>query len=328
MKFGRLPVTRAEGGILAHSVKYQGIKLKKGTVLSAEHVRALDQAGCESVVIARLEATDLDENETARRIARLISGDNLSFKRPGTGRSNIVSETFGILVYDPEQLDRINLEDEAITIAVMPPYTVVEAGQVVATVKIIPYSVDENTVTRIGKMQPSRPALLHVAVFNSLKIGFIQTFYPGMNLAILNKTRKTLDSRLQRLGSEVTSEQRCEHDEGAIADAFKTLLGRDYQMILIAGASATADRRDVIPLAIEAAGGRVTHLGMPVEPGNLLVLGEFAADLPVICMPGCARSPAVNGFDWVLERLLAGIPVKREDIMRMGAGGYIKGSPL
>ena len=85
---------------------------------------------------------------------------------------------------------------------------------------------------------------------------------------------------------------------------------------------------DVIPLAIEAAGGRITHLGMPVEPGNLLVLGEFAADLPVICMPGCARSPAVNGFDWVLERLLAGIPVKREDIMRMGAGGYIKGSSL
>ena len=118
----------------------------------------------------------------------------------------IVSETFGILVYDPEHLDRINLEDEAITIAVMPPYTVVEAGQVVATVKIIPYSVDENTVTRIEKMQPSRPALLHVAVFNSLKIGFIQTFYPGMNLAILNKTRKTLDSRLQRLGSAVTSE--------------------------------------------------------------------------------------------------------------------------
>ena len=328
MKFGRLPVTRAEGGILAHSVKFQGISLKKGTVLSAEHVRALNQAGCETVVIARLEATDLDENETARRIARFISGDNISFKRPGAGRSNIVPDTFGMLVYEPEHLDRINLVDEAITIAVMPPYTVVEAGQVVATVKIIPYSVDENTLTRIEKMQPPRPALLHVAVFNRLKIGFVQTFYPGMKETILNKTRKILDSRLQHLGNKVSSEQRCEHEESAIAGAFEKLLGGDYQMILIAGASATADRRDVIPLAIEAAGGRITHLGMPVEPGNLLVLGKFAAGLPVICMPGCARSPAVNGFDWVLERLLAGIPVKRSDIMRMGAGGYIKGSSL
>ena len=328
MQFGRIPVVSAAGGILAHSVKYSSISLKKGTVLSVEHIRLLTRAGCDSVVIARLESGDLDENETARRIARFISGDNLSFKRPGTGRSNIVSETFGMLIYDPECLNRINLEDEAITIAVMSPYTVVEAGQVVATVKIIPYSVDENTLTGIEKMRPSLPALLHVAVFNRLKIGFIQTFYPGMKETILNKTRKTLDSRLQRLGNKVSSEQRCEHEEGAIAGAFEELLGSDYQMILIAGASATADRRDVIPLAIEAAGGSITHLGMPVEPGNLLVLGEFAADLPVICMPGCARSPAVNGFDWVLERLLAGIPVKRTDIMRMGVGGYIKGSSL
>ena len=328
MQFGRIPVVSATGSILAHSVKYSSITLKKGTVLSAEHVRLLARAGCDSVVIARLESGDLDENETARRIASFISGENLEFQRPRTGRSNIVSKTFGVLVYDPEHLDRINLVDEAITIAVMPPYTVVEAGQVVATVKIIPYSVDENTLTGIEKMRPSLPALLHVAVFNRLKIGFIQTFYPGMRETILNKTRNTLDSRLQRLGNKVTSEQRCEHEEGAIAGAFEELLGSDYQMILIAGASATADRRDVIPLAIEAAGGRITHLGMPVEPGNLLVLGEFAADLPVICMPGCARSPAVNGFDWVLERLLAGIPVKRTDIMRMGVGGYIKGSSL
>jgi len=62
--------------------------------------------------------------------------------------------------------------------------------------------------------------------------------------------------------------------------------------------------------------------------GNLLALGESSTGRPVICMPGCARSPAVNGFDWVLQRLLAGITVTREDIMRMGAGGYIKGSPL
>ena len=328
MQFGRIPVVSAAGSILAHSVKYSSITLKKGTVLSAEHVRLLTRAGCDSVVIARLESGDLDENETARRIASFISGENLEFQRPRTGRSNIVSKTFGVLVYDPEHLDRINLVDEAITIAVIPPYTVVEAGQVVATVKIIPYSVDENTLTGIETMRPSLPALLHVAVFNRLKIGFIQTFYPGMRETILNKTRNTLDSRLQRLGNKVTSEQRCEHEEGAIAGAFEELLGSDYQMILIAGASATADRRDVIPLAIEAAGGSITHLGMPVEPGNLLVLGEFAADLPVICMPGCARSPAVNGFDWVLERLLAGIPVKRTDIMRMGVGGYIKGSSL
>lgn len=297
--------------------------------MSTEHIRLLTLAGCESVVIARLEAADLDENETARRIATRVSGENISSGRPGAGRSNIIADVSGLLVYESAELDRFNLVSETVTIAALPPYSVVAAGQAVATIKIIPYGVDEQVVRRIEQMHPQLPPLLRVIVFNKLDVGFIQTFYPGMKQSILDKTRKILDDRLQRLGeSKVIMEERCEHHEGAIAEAFNKLLGSDCRIVLIAGASATADRRDVIPLAIEAAGGGITHLGMPVEPGNLLVLGEFSGGLPVIIMPGCARSPAVNGFDWVLERLLAGIPVTREDIMLMGAGGYIKGSSL
>ena len=328
MKFGRVPVAEAEGGILAHSVKYQDINLKKGTVLSGEQVRLLAAAGCESVVIARLEATDLDENETARRVAVLIAGENVRPQRPRTGRNNIMAESSGLLVYDIERLDSINMTDEAITLAVLPPYSTVIAGQVVATVKIIPYGVDKASVSGIEKIQSGLPPLLGINGYNRLDIGFIQTFYPGMKEAVLNKTRNVLDNRLQRLDNRVSSEIRCEHEEGAIAEALEKLLAGGCEMILITGASATADRRDVIPVAIETAGGSITHLGMPVEPGNLLALGEFTGGHPVVVMPGCARSPAVNGFDWVLERLLAGIPVTREDIMRMGTGGYIKGSPL
>ena len=329
MQFGRIPVRSAAGAILAHSVRYNGKTLKKGTVLSTEHIRLLARAGCESVVAARLEAQDLDENETAQRIAACVSGENIYSNRSSAGRSNIFSETSGLLVYDCAELDRINLVNEAITIAALPPYTVVEAGQAVATIKIIPYGVEEQIVKRIEQMHPHLPPLFRVTVFRRFDIGFIQTFYPGMKQSILDKTRNILDDRLQRLGqSKVIMEERCEHHEDAIKDAFNKFLGADCRMILIAGASATADRRDVIPLAIEAAGGGITHLGMPVEPGNLLVLGEFSGGRPVVVMPGCARSPAVNGFDWVLERLLADIPVTREDIMLMGAGGYIKGSPL
>ena len=329
MQFGRTPVRSAAGGILAHSVKYGSISLKKGTVLSNEHVSLLTRAGCESVVIARLEAGDLDENDTARRIAACLSGENVSSKGPGAGRSNVFSDTSGLLVYDVGELDRINLADEAITVAALPPYTVVETGQAVATIKIIPYGVDEQVVRRIEQMRRHLPPLLRVTVFNRFDTGFIQTCYPGMKQSILDKTRKILDGRLQGLGgSEVIAEVRCEHHESAITEALEKLLDSGCRMILVAGASASADRRDVIPVAIEAAGGRVTHLGMPVEPGNLLALGEFPGGCPVIVMPGCARSPAVNGFDWVLERLLAGLPVTREDIMLMGAGGYIKGSSL
>src|SRR5690606_3963720 len=77
-----------------------------------------------------------------------------------------------------------------------------------------------------------------------------------------------------------------------------------------------------VPAGIRAAGGRVLHLGMPVDPGNLLLLGELDGR-PVIGAPGCARSPRENGFDWVLARLLAGLRVGPEDISGLGVGGLL-----
>jgi molybdenum cofactor cytidylyltransferase len=100
------------------------------------------------------------------------------------------------------------------------------------------------------------------------------------------------------------------------------VLGAGAELVIVFGASAIADRRDVIPAAVEASGGRIEHFGMPVDPGNLLLIGDLQGR-PLLGAPGCARSPKENGFDWVLARLLAGIPVSRGDIARMGVGGLL-----
>ena len=97
-------------------------------------------------------------------------------------------------------------------------------------------------------------------------------------------------------------------------------------MLLIAGASAITDRGDVLPAGIEAAGGSVEHFGMPVDPGNLLLLAHLDGRM-VLGLPGCCRSPKLNGLDWVLERLAAGIPVIGRDIMGMGVGGLLTEIP-
>jgi molybdenum cofactor cytidylyltransferase len=96
--------------------------------------------------------------------------------------------------------------------------------------------------------------------------------------------------------------------------------------VLIFGASAIVDRGDVVPQGLVAAGGDIVHLGMPVDPGNLLLLGR-AGDVPVIGVPSCARSPKLNGFDWVLARTLANLEVTPHDIMDMGAGGLLMEIP-
>src|SRR5262249_51989940 len=60
--------------------------------------------------------------------------------------------------------------------------------------------------------------------------------------------------------------------------------------------------------------------------GNLLLLARLG-ERPVLGLPGCARSPKVNGFDWVLRRLLADLPIGRKDITAMGVGGLLKEIP-
>jgi molybdenum cofactor cytidylyltransferase len=92
--------------------------------------------------------------------------------------------------------------------------------------------------------------------------------------------------------------------------------------VIVFGASAIADKRDVIPAAVETVGGKVEHFGMPVDPGNLLLIAD-AQGRPVLGAPGCARSPKENGFDWVLARLLCALPVTRADITGMGVGGLL-----
>lgn len=96
----------------------------------------------------------------------------------------------------------------------------------------------------------------------------------------------------------------------------------EADLTLVFGASAVADADDVIPAAIRAAGGRVERFGMPVDPGNLLVMGEVDGR-PVVGAPGCARAPAENGFDWVLHRIFAGLPVTDDWVRGLGVGGLL-----
>jgi molybdenum cofactor cytidylyltransferase len=118
------------------------------------------------------------------------------------------------------------------------------------------------------------------------------------------------------------------HEAQALGEALRRMAGRPEApgLLLVSGIAATVDRRDVVPAAVVVAGGTVRHAGMPVDPGNLLVLAELrSADglLPVVGIPTCARSPKLNGFDFVLRRLAAGEDVAAADIMAMGVGGLL-----
>jgi molybdenum cofactor cytidylyltransferase len=326
MKFGEVPVAEAEGAILAHSLKLGTTALKKARVLSRADLDVIGGAGLSRIVVARLEPGDVGEDDAARRVAAAAAGDEVEPAAPFTGRANLFARSRGLLVFDRERLDRLNLVDEAITFGTLPPYAVVEPRMMVGTVKIIPFAAAAEAVERCVEAARSDGPLLRVAPFVPRSVGLIQTRLPGLKESILDKTREVTEGRLKALGCRLAFEERCGHASVELAALIRDAMGHGIDVLLIHGASAILDRRDVIPAAIIAAGGRIDHFGMPVDPGNLLLLGHLG-ERAVLGLPGCARSPKVNGFDWVLERLVAGLPVGSAEIMRMGSGGLLAEIP-
>lgn len=325
MIFGEFRCEEAEGVTLAHTLNLGGKTLKKGRVLTAADVALLRQAGMASVTGARMQAGDLDENAGAAEIAALLVGPNTETRRAYTGRCNVHASIRGVLRVDAARIDALNQLDEAVAIGTLPDHALARHGQVLATVKIIPFAVTRELVGRCRVIAAAGP-LLRVAELRASRAALIMSELPGMKENVFRGTVTATRNRLEGLGSRLALVLRCAHERSAIVAQLRQALAAGCDLLLVAGATVTKDRRDVVPAAIVAAGGDVEHFGMPVEPGNMLLLANLGG-VPVVNLPGCARSRRSNGLDWALQRLLAGLPLTRAEVMRMGVGGLIR-SPL
>jgi len=322
MKFGPVPPEEALGATAVHSIRAGGLVLKKGTRITAADVGALQVAGVKTIVVARLEPGDVSEDVAAAEIAAAGAGEGVRVEEAFTGRCNLFAERAGVLVVDKEAVDRLNNVDEAVTVATLPAFKPVVEGEMIATVKIIPFAVaGERRDAALAEAVRARP-LIRVAPYRIRRLAVVSTLLPGLATKVVDKTLKVMAERIAPAGARIIAERRVPHEQASLAGAIDEVLDAGAELVVVFGASAIADRRDVIPGALEAVGGRIEHFGMPVDPGNLLLIGA-ARGVAVLGAPGCARSPKENGFDWVLMRLLAGLPVRRADITSMGVGGLL-----
>ena len=319
MKFGSTPIEEAEGAVLAHGVRIDGVAYKKGDILTRERRLALGSAGVKCVVAARLEPGDVDENEAALKLANRLAGEHLRCSAPFTGRVNLFAESAGLAIIESEAIDRVNAVDEAITVATLPRYRAVADGDMVATIKIIPFATQAPTLETALAAAPTG-AICRSAVQADADRGCLNDA-PGPEALNCGEDLARARGAPQADGS-AHRRPRDRPARGWAACESAGAADRRRDALIAFGASAITDRRDVIPAAIEAIGGRIERFGMPVDPGNLLLLAERHG-VPIIGAPGCARSPKENGFDWVLQRVLAGVPVRDADIRAMGVGGLL-----
>lgn len=317
MKFEELNIGEALGSILVRSFRKDGVYIQKGGVLTESDLYAIG-AHQDTVAVVRLGERDESEDDAANRIGLSLLGEGAYIADVSKGRANLCASVDGLVKIDEELIRKLNGVNESVTVATMPVNAVIREGQVICSVKIITYGVSAILMESCLALL-AEPAV-GVEPFEPRTIGLIQTCVEGINKKMLDKTVKVLRERIEALGGELLHELRCEHRVDSLVEAISQIGEPD--ITLITGATAIADRNDVIPAAICEAGGEIEHFGMPVYPGNLLMLARLKGK-PAVGVPGCARSRANNGFDWVLQRLFSRSGFDKQEIMNMGVGGLL-----
>jgi len=336
VKFGPTPLAEASGRILAHTLRLpDGRVLRKGRVLGEEDVARLREAGLTRPVTALLDADDLGEDEAARRLAQALAGPGIRVEPPRLGRANLVAEDRGLARVAALRVATVNRVHEGVQVATLPPWAQVHPGTVVASVKVVPFGVPEAAVRRAESLgmdeahpsgEPGRPphaGAVGVAPFRMTRVGLVLTRFPDTKERALEVAGERVATRVRERGGRVLGPRVCSHAAEPLAEELRALAEDGAEILLVFGASATLDREDVLPTAVAHAGGHVIQLGLPVDPGNLLLLADLHGR-PTVGVPGCARSPRPSGFDPVLDRLMAGLELDADDLAAMGVGGLLR----
>ncbi len=203
MRFGRLSTSGDEaiGAVSAHTLRIPGAVFKKGRVLTADDLGRLRAAGFDSVIAARLDPDDIAEDAAAARLGAAVAGSGLRVADAATGRCNLYAEIPGVLQVDSERVDHLNRIDEAVTLATIAPYSPVRAGDMVATVKLIPFAVPAPALDRC--LAAADGSLISIAPFRPRRMGLVLTQVPSVPPSILDRAASAQRVRAERLGSTI-----------------------------------------------------------------------------------------------------------------------------
>ena len=321
MKIEHLDPKESQGSILAQSYNLSERKLSKGTRVSKAIVELLNKENIKTILCAVPHENDMDEDAAAEAISNAIDRNRIYAEEASTGRVNFRTPALGVVRYNRELIKKINLVDESIAFSIVEHNQLLAKNDLIATLKIIPFFVSKIYVEQVVALL-SKHEIFKIHRLEEKKVEFIQTYYDWQKRSIFKATSNVTRSRLDALGCLLEKETLIPHDHESLCSEIKSSLDSGAQVLLISGASAITDRSDYIPKAILSVGGEIIQYGLAVDPGNLLLIGQIG-NTTIIGMPGCARSPKLNGFDWVLQLLMANIPITKEELADMGAGGLL-----
>ena len=307
------------GRVLCHELRSDDgrLAIAKGRVLDdADSRRVLELPWTELHLLA-LDSDDVHEDAAGDAIARGIAGGGVSVRPPSGGHWPIVAECRGVLSINTGRLDRINELDGPCVYSLYDGQ-IVEAGEVVARAKIIPFAVSRRVLSDVESILADPAGAVHVRGFGAHHVGAV--VHESMGERALARFRDAVTEKIAWFGSALGALEVTPPDVASIADAFASA-ARGADIVLVAGTKAM-DLLDPTFAALDRIGARMVSHGVPAHPGSLLWLAEWNG-IPVVGMPTCGLFAQATVFDLVIARLLTGERLGRKDLARLGHGGFL-----
>ncbi|MCR5392190.1 MAG: molybdopterin-binding protein [Olsenella sp.] len=312
------------------SPRFKGPRFKKGHVVTAEDVPVLLSMGKEHLYVWEAGPGMLHEDDAARRLAALCLGTGcVAAGEPREGKIGIKAAYDGVFLVDSERLIAVN-DCEEVMVATRKGGFAVSEGDDLAGTRVIPLVVEESVVEaaeRAANVEKNGP-LMRVEPWRLKTAAIIATGSEVAKGLIEDRFTPVVEGKLARYGIKTTWHAKPGDDMDALVAAIDEARATGVDMVVCTGGM-SVDPDDNTPGAIKRAGARIVTYGAPVLPGAMLLVGYFdeknaageARTVPVVGLPGCVMYNAATVFDLVLPRLVAGVEVRRRDLVRLGEGG-------
>jgi len=302
------------GRVLVHDL---GPDLRKGTVLSVDHLARVREAG--DVHVVELEPGDIHEDDAARRLAAALSGPGLTFQPPVQSQTRLTATHRGLVRVKPDLVDAINALGYISVFTLMDGQAVAE-GEEVAGCKVTPVAVPGNLVAAAEQMCREKGPVVELLPFQPLRTFVVAT--ERLKPKARDLFRAAVTAKLGWYGAEVLAVREVARTPEAVAAAYQEATDMGAQLVLFAGASAI-DPLDPAYAELTSAGGHLLQLGAPMHPGSMLWLGRLGA-AAVVGVASCAGFGRSSSLDLLLPFVFAYGRAEAGDLLRLGHGGLIE----
>jgi molybdenum cofactor synthesis domain-containing protein len=269
------------------------------------------------------EADEVHEDDAALALAEAVCGEGLSFnKKPSEGKINLTAETDGLFHLDREALRRVNSVPDY-TVACLPNNTRVNKGQKVCGLRIVPLVTKRQNVEKAVAVAREAFPVFKVLPFRPLRCGVVITGSEVYYGRIQDKFEPVMTKKLASFGGQLLGVTKCPDDLETILAAVDGFIKQDAELILLTGGM-SVDPDDLTPTAIRKTGAAVITQGVPMQPGNMLMLARLGKTM-LVGVPGASMHSPTTSLDVFLPRIFAGDEITQEEIAGYGEGGFCMG---